>query len=170
MKRIQRLQTVIQPIPPPKPLTEEDREFSATIERLLQRMDPAHVRLVLADFNAVGSDSSKQHCKLTVAVFERAYNHLKKNQPLQLPIKVAALEMIDEGFTNYNCEDCGYDLPSNWPVLDANSPRSSRYHFEPCPLCGGKVGWHAYYSKHKCYREQVPLSPEQTLPDAMEAQ
>lgn len=170
MRRIQRLQTVIPPIPPPKPLTEEDREFSATIERLLQRMDPAHVRVVLADFTAVGSGSNKQHCKLTVAVFERVYNHLKENQPLQLPAKVAALETINEGFTTYNCEDCGYDLPSNWPRVSATPPATSMFHFDPCPLCGGKVGWHAFYMKHKLYREQLPLAAEQSIPDAMEAQ
>ena len=162
MRRIQRLQDAIPPIPPPNPLAEEDREFSATIERLLQRMDPAHVRVVLADFNARGCDSDKEYCMLTVAVLERTYNHLQKNQPLELPAKVAALEVSSAGcISTYNCEDCGYDLPGNWPVLDANSPMSSRFHFEPCPLCGGKVGWHAFYMKHKRYREQLPLSWEQ---------
>ena len=170
MRRIQRLQTVIPPIPPPKPITEEDRKFWATVERLLQRMDPTHAGLVLDDLNAADHDSGTSHNRLTMAVFERVMLHLEKHQPLELPAKVAVLEMSNKGWTTYNCEDCGYDLPSNWPRVSAAPPATSMFHFDPCPLCGGKVGWHAFYMKHKRYREQVPLAAEQSLPDAMEAQ
>ena len=165
MRRIQRLQTVIPPIPSPKPIPEEDRKYSATLLLLLERMDLAHVRLVVDDLKAEDR-SNKGRCRLTVAVFERVYNHLEKNQPLQLPAKVAALEMINEGWTTYNCEDCGYELPSNWPRVSATPPATSMFYFDPCPLCEGKVGWHAFYMKHKLYREQVPLSDEQSVPDA----
>ena len=170
MRRIQRLQTVIPPVPPPKPQTEEDRKFSETLANLLVRMDPAHARLVIDDLKTVDHDSNKRYSRLTVAAFERVMNHLKKNQPLELPAKVAALEMINEGWTTYNCEDCGYDLPSNWPTLNSEWTTPSQISYEPCPLCGGKVGWHAFYTKHKCYREQVPLLAEPALPDVRKGQ
>ena len=170
MRRVRRLQTLIPPIPPPKPETEEDKRFRETVITLLQRMDPTHAGVVIDDLNTPDQDSGGSHCRLTVAVFERVYNHLKKNQPLQLPIKVSLLEMIDEGWTTYNCEDCGYDLPSNWPRVSATPPAASMFIFDPCPLCGGRVGWHAFYMKHKRYREQVPLAEEQSVPDAVEAQ
>jgi hypothetical protein len=171
MRRVRRLQSIIPPVPPPKPITEEDRKFSAMAAILLQRMDPAHARLVTDDLKAVGRDSSQHYSNLTFVVFERVMNHLKKNQPLELPAKVAMLEMSGEGgATTYNCEDCGYDLPGNWPRLNSDWTTPSQISYEPCPLCGGKVGWHAFYTKHKCNREQVPLLAEQTLPDVMKGQ
>src|SRR5260221_9248523 len=95
--------------------------------------------------------------------------HLKKHQPLELPAQVAALEMSGEGScTSYQCEDCGYELPGTWPHVEAIPPTSSHFCFDPCPLCGGKVGWHAFYSKHKCSREQLPLSRVQPSRTQME--
>ena len=170
MRRVRRLETLIPPIPPPKPETEEDREFRETLVTLLQRMDPAQAGVVIDDCKAADRDSGVPYSRLSIAVFQRVLLHLKKHQPLELPAKVAVLEVSNEGWKTYNCEDCGYELPSNWPRLDPNSPISSKFHFEPCPLCGGKVGWHAFYTKNKCYREQLPISWEQTSRTQMEGQ
>ena len=168
MRRIQRLQTVIPLVPSPKPIAEEDRKFAKTVIALLQRMDPTHAGLVIDDIKAADADSGRSHCRLTMVVFVRVMLHLEKYQPLELPAKVAVLEMSNKGWTTYNCEDCGYDLPSNWPRVSATPPATSMFHFDPCPLCGGKVGWHAFYMKHKRYREQVPLLAEQSIPGATE--
>lgn len=34
----------------------------------------------------------------------------------------------------HDCEDCGYSVPYNY--------------FATCPLCGGHVGYYAYFLKH----------------------
>src|SRR5205814_589559 len=142
-----------------KPETEEDRKFAETVRMLLQRMDPTHAGLVIDDLNAADHDSGRSRSRLTTVVFERVMLHLENHQPLELPAKVAVLEMSGEGScTTYNCEDCGYELPGNWPHVEAIPPTSSLFCYDPCPLCGGKVGWHAFYSKHRCYRQQLPLS------------
>src|SRR5437868_3291383 len=115
MRRVRRLQTLIPPSPPPKPETEEDRKFAETVRMLLQRMDPTHAGLVIDDLNAADHDSGRSRSRLTTVVFERVMLHLEKHQPLELPAKVAVLEMSGEGScTTYNCEDCGYELPGNW--------------------------------------------------------
>jgi hypothetical protein len=142
IRRVRRLQSIIPPVPPPKPITEEDRRFSATFSVLLQRMDPAHARLITDDLKAVGRDSSKHYSNLTFVVFERVMNHLKKNQPLELPAKVAMLEMSGEGgATTFNCEDCGFDLPGNWPRLNSDWTTPSQTAYEPASLW--RQGWMA---------------------------
>ena len=35
----------------------------------------------------------------------------------------------------HDCEDCGYEVPVEY--------------FKECPLCRGRVGWYAYWEKHK---------------------
>jgi hypothetical protein len=109
---------------------------------LLERMDPTHARLVWDDLKRVRGDSNKRYCDFTVSVFQRVRNHLKENQPLAFPAEVAAIYLSGEySATTYDCENCGYDLPTRWPNPNANPPTSMRIFFEGCPLCGGKVWW-----------------------------
>src|SRR5438067_1481126 len=97
MRRVHRLETLIPPIPPPKPETEEEKKFTATVITLLQRMDPTHAGLVIDDLNAADHDSGRSRSRLTMVVFERVLLHLEKHQPLELPAKVAVLEMSGGG-------------------------------------------------------------------------
>jgi hypothetical protein len=36
---------------------------------------------------------------------------------------------------NNCCEDCGYRVPVKY--------------FQSCPLCGGALGWYAFWKKHR---------------------
>jgi hypothetical protein len=169
--RIHRLQTLIPPVPPPKPRTEAERKLAATVGTLLERMDPAHARVVLDDLQRVGGDSDKGYRDFTVSVLIRARNHLKENQPLEFPAEVAAIYLSGEySATTYECEDCGYDLPTKWPDRHADPPTPFRNYFERCPLCGGKVGGYAYYSKHGICKQQGALFARPVFPDAVEGQ
>jgi hypothetical protein len=155
MKRVHRLEALIPRVPAPGPKTEADRKFAATMRILLERMDPNHARLVLDDLKRVHSDPNERYCDFTVSVWERVRNHLKENQPLVFPAEVAGIYLSGEySATKYDCEDCGYDLPTKWPDRYANPPTPMRIYFERCPLCGGKVGWHAFYAKHKIYKHK----------------
>src|SRR5258706_6231031 len=109
IRRIQRLQAVSPPLPPPKPRTEADRKWSVAIGTLLERMDPAHAQLAWDDFRRVRLDSNKRYCDFTVSVLLRVRNHLKENQPLEFPAQVASIYLSGEySATTYDCEDCGY--------------------------------------------------------------
>ena len=44
----------------------------------------------------------------------------------------------------HDCEDCGFKVP----VIYGNRRNIEKSFFEQCPLCGGKIGWYAYYLKH----------------------
>ena len=168
INRIHRLEALIPPFPPPKPKTVADLKWVATTGILLERMDPTHARLVLEDLKRVCGGSNERHCDLTVSVWERVRNHIKQNQPLVFPAAVASIYLSGEySATTYDCEDCGYDLPTKWPNPNANPPTPQRIYFERCPLCGGNVGWHAFYAKHRIYKQQGALFPGQVLPDAI---
>ena len=39
-----------------------------------------------------------------------------------------------------DCENCGYKLPHGY--------------FDACPLCGGRIGWYAYFSRRKAEQRQ----------------
>jgi len=170
MRRIHRLHAVIPPFPPPKPTTEADRKWWAAIGTLLERMDPAHARLVCDDLNSVRLDSNQRYCSFTVSALIRVMNHIKEGQPLEFPPEVASIYLSGEySATEYECEDCGYDLPTKWPDRNANPRTPMRIYFERCPLCGGKVGYgsYAYYSKHGFSKKQGALLSGQVLLDAM---
>src|SRR5205814_9713526 len=91
MRGIHRLQAVIPPLPPPKPKTEADRKWSAAIAILLDRMDPAHARLVREDLKNVRRDYDERYCDFTVSALIRVMNHITENQPLEFPPEVAAI-------------------------------------------------------------------------------
>ena len=170
MRRIHRLQAIIPPLPPPRPETEADRKWAAAIGVLLERMDPAHARLVRDDLKRVRRNYNERYCDFTVSALMRVVNHLKEGQPLEFPAAVAAIYLSGQySATTYECEDCGYDLPTKWPDRNANPPTLFRNYFERCPLCGGKVGGgsYAYYAKHGFSKKQGALFSGQVLLDPM---
>lgn len=66
------------------------------------------------------------------------HRHATEGCPLALPREVGEVylrhpELVPPVVMN-DCEACGYHVPYQ--------------HFPACPLCGGALGWDAYYKKH----------------------
>jgi hypothetical protein len=54
---------------------------------------------------------------------------------LAMPPEVAEVYLAHDVLPFHECEDCGYHVPHEY--------------FKTCPLCGGVVGWYAFWEKHK---------------------
>ena len=55
---------------------------------------------------------------------------------LAMPPEVAEVYLQHQhALPLHDCEACGYRVPHGF--------------FEQCPLCGGRVGWNAYWHRHK---------------------
>lgn len=92
--------------------------------------------------------------------FERRFNRAMNGsqRPLALPGPVAAVYLepvgLGEAIGNlHECADCGYELPIKTGLLTggeylANVRKSGTRYFEKCPLCGGEVGYCAFYLKN----------------------
>jgi hypothetical protein len=168
IRRIRRLQRALPPIPPPRLVTEDDRRWAATTAALLRQMDPTHARVVREDLKRADGRGHQLN-GLTIAFIACAWHHLRENQPLALPPEVAAIYLSGKySATVYDCEDCGYDLPVLWPDPNAIPPTPLRVYFPQCPLCDGKVGWHAFYIKHRRYKSAGALLPHKPSQDAVE--
>jgi hypothetical protein len=167
IRRICRLEAALPPMPPPRLMTDADRQWAATTAALLGQMDPTHARVVREDLKRADSRGGHQLNGLTIAFIECAWHHLRENQPLALPPEVAAIYLSGEYSASvYDCEDCGYDLPVLWPDPHAIPPTPLRVYFPRCPLCGGTVGWHAFYFKHRRYKSAGALFPPGASPEA----
>jgi hypothetical protein len=147
------------PNPEPRPATEEDMRYTATLEALLQRMNPRHAELVkeeLGQWAQARARRGRHACSnLLFAVFHYITGHLEAGTPLELPTAVAAVYLQDpEASPQYDCEDCGYDVPFAWADTRSEPPKPPTVYFERCPLCGGKTGWHAFYFKQGRYKSK----------------
>jgi hypothetical protein len=59
---------------------------------------------------------------------------IKPEVALAMPPDVADVYLSDpDALPLHSCEDCGYRVPHQY--------------FQECPLCGGRVGWNAYWHK-----------------------
>jgi hypothetical protein len=54
---------------------------------------------------------------------------------LAMPPALADVYLAHDVLPLHECEDCGVHLPYQ--------------HFKTCPLCGGHVGWYAFWQKHQ---------------------
>jgi hypothetical protein len=57
---------------------------------------------------------------------------------LAMPPAVAEVYLAHGPSPFHDCEDCGYNLPHGY--------------FDACPLCGGRIGWYAYWERRKSER------------------
>jgi hypothetical protein len=63
------------------------------------------------------------------------YEQIPDEVAFAMPPEVAEVYMANpDALPLHDCEDCGYKLPHGY--------------FESCPLCGGRIGWYGYWSKH----------------------
>ena len=64
------------------------------------------------------------------------YTQIAPEVALAMPPVVAEVYLTDrDALPLHECAGCGYRLPHQY--------------FSECPLCGGRVGWHAYWNQHK---------------------
>ena len=141
-----RLLSVQRPCAPP---SEEDVRWSDALHRLLERLEPEQRSLVLEELKGYSERGKDALGKLTLKVLFYVEQHLKAGTPLEFPCSVASVYLEDpDAEPLHECADCGYDLPFEWAHPRAEPPRAAKVYFEFCPLCGGKVGYYAFYSKH----------------------
>jgi hypothetical protein len=63
--------------------------------------------------------------------------------PLALPREVCEAVLADDRLLHaYDCSVCGYELPPCWAQRDAAGQFLG---YLPCPVCGGRVGYCAWY-------------------------
>ena len=64
------------------------------------------------------------------------YTQIRSEVALAMPPLVADVYLAHpDALPFHDCEDCGYEVPHQY--------------FKQCPLCGGRVGWYAYWNQHK---------------------
>ena len=79
-RRVQQLEQRFHVVGPPPP-TAEDLLFHEKLEELLVQMDEKHTGVVREDFAHPVSEASE----LTLAVCQRAIDHIRQNTPLAFP-------------------------------------------------------------------------------------
>ena len=64
------------------------------------------------------------------------YTQIRPEDALAMPPQVAEVYLVHtDALPLHDCEDYGYGVPHDY--------------FKQCPLCGGRVGWYAYWHRHK---------------------
>lgn len=63
------------------------------------------------------------------------YTDIPEEVILAMPPVLAEVYLAKDELPLHECEDCGCHLPFGY--------------FDGCPLCGGRIGWYAYYSRRK---------------------
>jgi hypothetical protein len=70
------------------------------------------------------------------------------NVPARVPREVVSVYLADpEALALHDCEDCGLELPVHCGRQDGAVTEPARTYFKTCPVCGGRVGWYAYWHK-----------------------
>ena len=143
LKRIRQLEQHVPVLQVPR--AEEDSPLSEAFYRLLMSMDEHHAGLIIEDLEGVHEDSACQFGRLTLAAFGYVQHHLSQGTPLEFPPEVAIVYLGDPNAKPvHDCADCGYPLPFTWARPLSKPPRPVTAYFDCCPLCGGRVGWHAF--------------------------
>ncbi len=63
------------------------------------------------------------------------YNEIPDEVAYAMPPEVAEIYLARDVLPLHECEDCGYALPHGY--------------FDSCSLCGGRIGWYAYFNRKK---------------------
>jgi rubrerythrin len=124
-RRVQQLEQRFHVVPPPPP-SAEDLLFQKKLGELVAQMDEKHKGIVVEDFAHPLSEASE----LTLAVCQRAMDHIRQNTPLAFPREVAEVYLSRKVSSETECKECGYSVPAA--------------SFRVCPLCGGRLDWPVY--------------------------
>ena len=128
---------------------EEHDRREAAWAIMQQTMSEEHARLVVETFAAGGSSWDSplrntpggrllRHCLGALDGRKQRhwpYSDIPPEVFLAMPPALAEVFLEQEALRLHECEDCGFDLPFG--------------HFPSCPLCGGRIGWYAYYNRRK---------------------
>ncbi len=69
--------------------------------------------------------------------------------PVRVPRAVVDVYLQDpEAMPLHDCEDCGLLVPVRSERQYGMSVEPARFYFNVCPVCSGRVGWYAYWTKH----------------------
>jgi hypothetical protein len=137
-----------------KALNERAREERAKLDAawacMYATMDPEHARLVVEAYEAGyqyvtspswGSPASRLLSRCLDALRRQQrwpYDEIPPEVAFAMPPVVAEVYLARDVLPLHECEDCGYKLPFGF--------------FEVCPLCGGRIGYYAYW--HRRTRER----------------
>jgi hypothetical protein len=127
---------------------EDDSEMEAKWAIMCTTMSEVHARIVVDAYAAGlqdvqhpdwGSPASTLLQRCLDALRCRPYwpyTQIRPEVALAMPPHVADVYLADrDALPLHSCEECGYRVPHQY--------------FRECPLCGGRVGWNAYWHKHK---------------------
>jgi len=159
IRRIEKLEARLRSVQRPcEPPSEEDLRRCDAFNRLLERLEPEQRSMVLKEMEgSSGRGKDANLGPLTCAVCYYVEQHLSGGTPLELPGSVASVYLqYPDVRPLHECADCGYDLPFELPHPLAKPPRAAKVYFEFCPLCGGKVGDQAFYSKQGYFKTDRP--------------
>ena len=121
-RRVQQLEQRLHVSPAPPP-SAEDLLFQEKLGELLAQMDEKHSGIVLNELTHPLSEASN----MTLAVCQRAMDHISRNTPLAFPREVAEVYLSRKVSSQTKCQGCGYLVPAA--------------SFKACPLCGGRLDW-----------------------------
>lgn len=125
-----------------------DERFAAAWQILLAGMTAEHAKLVIEAYEVSRTWSPKaspddagarllRRCEQAVSRALYAhwpYSEIPPKVLLAMPADVAEVYIEDpSALPLHDCEHCGYAVPHQ--------------HFSSCPLCGGRVGWYAYWGR-----------------------
>jgi hypothetical protein len=137
----------------------KERAWMEAAWGLMQRsMSQEHIRLV-AEAHAAGAQfvQSPEHntpagrllrqCLDAISRLKYRrwpYKEIAPAAVLAMPLEVAQVYLEHDALPLHDCEDCGFRVPI---TPGGYKGRPAQIHFRSCPLCGGKVGWNAYYNR-----------------------
>jgi hypothetical protein len=139
--------------------TQEREARDAAWALMQQTMSPEHARLVVdayavgaqyvqsAEFNAPAGRLLR---RCLDSIDRLKYRHWPDTEIadeviLAMPPEVAEVYLTEDALPLHSCADCGFRVP----LTPGANRRPARRHFDSCPLCGGKVGYYAYYNRRK---------------------
>lgn len=125
-----------------------DYMIPVTWKSILDSMNQEHREIVLQEQEALieGREPGAGY-----NLFEAAHRLLEwcseYGTPAALPPKAAEVYLNDPdafvGACFVECEDCAYQGPMKGNMVPENNGI-----LQSCPLCGGRIGYHAYCNKH----------------------
>jgi hypothetical protein len=139
---------------------QEHAEREAAWAIMQQTMSEEHVRLVVEAYAAGAQyvQSSEYNTpagrllrRCLDAISRLTYRHWPQTEiadevVLAMPPEVAEVYLAEDALPLHDCEDCGFRVPVT-PGEYKGKP--ARRHFDACPLCSGRVGWSAFFSRRR---------------------
>lgn len=136
--------------------TEEDLERGRRLDAILEGLTDAQREYVLGDLNdpEVMRPGGRRTSRLTRQILALVIG--TERPPIMHPD--AAQVYIDDTDVSplHECEDCGLGIPVRAGIIRGGRTIPAHRYFDRCPNCGGRVGYAAYFQKHKA--EETPAA------------